>query len=174
MLQRNSEGAKELLKILEKQEEILVFDDFTNWDALKLGNILADVVKDTPQPLSLRVFIGDTIVFQYTMEGDSETRFGWTYRKYQLIKKTGHSSMHCKVRAMFLNELQDMYAQPDVYGFGCGAFPITVKGKGIVGAIAVSGLPDPADHLYVTKALGDFLNIELPEIPSEIDENWIN
>lgn len=174
MLERNSDGAKELLKILEEQEEILVFESFTNADALKLGIILADVVKDTPQPLSLRIFLEDTIVFQYAMEGDAETRFGWTFRKYQLIKKTGHSSMHGKVRAMFLNELQDLCEQPDLYGFGCGAFPITVKGQGIVGAIAVSGLPDPADHLYVTKALEEFLGVKTPDIPAEIDESWIN
>lgn len=42
------------------------------------------------------------------------------------------------------------------------------------GAIAVSGLPDPADHLQVTKALEEFLGVKAPEIPAEIDESWIN
>ncbi len=174
ILKRDAEGAKELLKILEKQEELLVFDKFTNEDALKLGIILTEVTKGTPAPLSMRIFMGDTIVFQYAMEGDAEVRFDWTYRKYQLIKKTGHSSMHCKVRAMFLGELKDFCEQPDTYGFGCGGFPITVKGQGIVGAIAVSGLPDPADHFYVTKALEQFLGVDAPSIPEEIDEKWIN
>lgn len=174
MLERNIEGAKELLKILEKQEEILVFDKFTNEDALKLGILLTEISKNTPGPLSYRVFLGDTIVFQYAMEGDAETRFGWTYRKYQLIKKTGHSSMHGKVRAMFLSELQDLCEQSDIYGFGCGGFPIIVKGQGIVGAVAVSGLPDPADHLYVVEALEKMLGVEAPKIPAEVDENWIN
>lgn len=173
-MERNREGAKELLKLVEKQEELLVFEKFTNEDALKLGIILTEVTKDTPAPLSIRVFMGDTIVFQYAMEGDAETRFGWTYRKYQLIKKTGHSSMHGKVRAMFLDELQDLCAQPDIYGFGCGGFPITVKGQGIVGAVAVSGLPDPADHLYVVEALEKMIGVEVPKIPDEIDEQWIN
>ena len=174
VLERSAEGAKELIKILEKQEEILAFDKFTNEDALKLGIILTEVTKDTPAPLSMRIFLGDTIVFQYAMEGDAEVRFGWTYRKYQLIKKTGHSSMHGKVRAMFLNELKELCEQPETYGFGCGGFPITVKGQGIVGAIAVSGLPDPADHFYVTKALEKFLGVKAPEIPEEINEEWIN
>ena len=151
-----------------------MIDSFTNADALKLGNTLVEVAKDTPQPLSFRVFLGDTIVFQYAMEGDAETRFGWTYRKYQLIKKTGHSSMHGKVRAMFLDELKELTEQSDVYGFGCGGFPITVKGQGIVGAVAVSGLPDPADHVYVIAALEKILGAKAPAIPDEIDESWIN
>ena len=51
---------------------------------------------------------------------------------------------------------------------------VFVKGKGIVGAIAVSGLPDPADHPYVVEALARFLGVEVPKIPAEIDEQWIN
>lgn len=174
MLNRNREGAEELLKILEKQEEILVFDEFSNEDALKLGNILAEITENVENPISIRVFMNDTIVFQYTMDCDSEVRFGWTYRKYQLIKKTGHSSMHGKVRAMFLDELKELTAKPDEYGFGCGGFPITVRNEGIIGALTLSGLPDPADHLYVVKALETMINVEAPGIPSEIDEKWIN
>ena len=172
MLEKNRDGANALLEILEEQERILVFDSFTNADALKLGIILTQVCKDTSSPLSMRVFIGDVIVFQYTMEGDSERRFGWTKRKYNLIKKTSHSSMHGKVRAMYLNELQDLYEDKDTYGFGCGGFPITVKGKGIVGAAAVSGLPDPEDHKYVVEALEKMLNVKAPVIPKEVDTTW--
>lgn len=174
MLERNAEGAKALLKIVEEQEKMLVFDSFNNEDALSLGITLADLTKDCPIPITIRVFIDDIIVFQYTMKGDEETRFGWTYRKHQLIKKTGHSSMHGKIRAMFLDELQDLYVQTDLYGFGCGGFPITVKNKGIIGTVAVSGLPDPADHIYVVQALEKYLGITVPHIPEEIDEKWIN
>lgn len=174
MLERNREGANELLRILEEQEAVLQFDSFNNQDALKLGIILSEVTKDTPAPLSLRVFLGDVIAFQYAMEGDAETRFGWTYRKYQLIKKTGHSSMHGKVRAMFLGELMDLAKNEAEYGFGCGGFPIIVKDKGIIGAVAVSGLPDPADHLYVVEALEKMIGVKAPVIPAEINEEWIN
>lgn len=174
MLERNREGALELLKIVEKQEEVLKFKSFNNEDALKLGNILAELTKNCTSPISIRVFIKDVIVFQYTMAGDEETRFGWTYRKYQLIKKTGHSSMHGKIRAMFLDELKELVAEPETYGFGCGGFPINVEGEGVIGAVAVSGLPDPADHVYVIEALSKMLGVDVPKLPDDIDENWIN
>ena len=172
MLEKNLEGATQLLKILEKQEEDLVFDNFDNKDALKLGFILSELTKDVPAPISIRVFLDDVIVFQYTMEGDSNRRFGWTLRKYNLIKKTGHSSMHAKVRALYLNELQDLYSDKDTYGFGCGGFPIIVKNKGIIGTLAMSGLEDPIDHLYVVKALEEMLKVKTIKIPSEVDETW--
>lgn len=172
MLSKNKEGAIELIKILQKQEEDLVFESFNNEDALKLGNIAAEICKDVTKPISIRIFINDVIVFQYTMEGDSERRFGWTLRKYNLIKKTKHSSMHGKVRALYLNELLDMYEDKDKYGFGCGGFPIFTKDNILVGALTISGLPDPMDHKYVIEALEIFLNKKTIKIPNEVDETW--
>lgn len=174
MLEKGKDGVAKLLEILEKQEENLTFDRFTNRDALKLGIILSEVTKKSRKPLSMRVFLDDVIVFQYTMKGKSLTRFGWTLRKHHLVQKTGHSSMHSKVRALYLNELQDLYADKKYYGFGCGAFPIIVKNKGVVGTIVVSGLPDPLDHFYVVEALEKMLNKKTVEIPPEVDETWFN
>lgn len=74
MLERNRDGAVKLPEILEEEEKLLIFESFSNEDALKLGNILAEIMKDS-------------------------------------------------------------------------VIPITVKGKGLVGAVALSGLPDPADHI---------------------------
>jgi uncharacterized protein (UPF0303 family) len=41
-----------------------------------------------------------------------------------------------------------------------GGFPITVKGAGIIGVIAVSGLPEREDHGVVVDALCDHLGIK--------------
>lgn len=169
MIEKNQAGTQALLKILEQQENDLIFDSFDCRDALRLGTMLAETISMYAQPLTVRVFIGDIIVYQYAMAGDEESRFGWTYRKYQLVKATGHASMHGKVRMLLLGELGDLAAQPETYGFGCGAFPIAVKGKGIIGAVAVSGLPDPDDHPIVVHALEKLLGRKTAEIPAEID-----
>lgn len=168
-MEKNRENAITLLNILEQQENDLIFDSFDRKDALRLGTMLAETISSFDQPLTVRVFIGDIIAYQYAMEGDEESRFSWTYRKYQLVKATGHASMHAKVRMLLLGELKDLAAQPDVYGFGCGAFPIRVKGKGIIGAVAVSGLPDPDDHPIVVHAMEKMLDRKTVELPAEID-----
>lgn len=172
MQKNNKDDIFKLLEILEKQENDLVFDSFNNKDALKLGIILSEVTKDTTKPLSMRIFLNDVIVFQYTMDGDYNRRFGWTLRKHNLVQKTKHSSMHSKVKALYLNELYDLYTDKDTYGFGCGGFPITTKDKGVVGTVVVSGLPDPLDHFYVVEALEKMLNVKTISIPKEVDETW--
>lgn len=172
MIEPTREGAKALLSILERQEADLVFDRFDRRDALRLGTLLAETISKYAQPLTVRVFIGDIIAYQYAMEGDEETRFGWTWRKNQLVKATGHASMHAKVRMQLLGELQDLAAQPEVYGFGCGAFPIAVQGQGIIGAVAVSGLPDPDDHPIVVHALENLLGKKTAELPREVGHDF--
>lgn len=87
MIEKNRAGATALLQLLEQQEADLTLEHFDHRDALKLGTILAETISTYPQPLTVRVFIGDIIVYQYAMQGDEESRFGWTYRKYQLLKK---------------------------------------------------------------------------------------
>ena len=166
--------AKELLELLERQEELLRFDSFTNQDARRLGNILADIAAENPTPTTVRVCIGDTIVYQYTDSPEEDVRFGWVSRKYNLIRKTGHSSMHACVRNRKLGELAEMAALSDVSGFGCGGFPIRLKGEtitednlisSIIGCVALSGLPDPQDHDLVVRALEQFLGVEAPKTP---------
>ena len=41
-----------------------------------------------------------------------------------------------------------------------GGFPVTVKGAGVIGVIAVSGLPERQDHGVVVAALCDHLGID--------------
>lgn len=41
MIEKNAEGAKALLRILQQQEDDLIFDSFDHHDALKLGTMLA-------------------------------------------------------------------------------------------------------------------------------------
>ena len=166
--------AREMQELLERQEELLRFDSFTNQDARRLGNILADIAAENPTPTTVRVCIGDTVVFQYTDSPEEDVRLGWVSRKYNLIRKTGHSSMHACVRNRKLGELAELAADTDTYGFGCGGFPIRLKGEplteensvsSIIGCVALSGLPDPQDHDLVVRALEQFLGASAPKTP---------
>ena len=46
------------------------------------------------------------------------------------------------------------------YVLAGGGFPVTVKGAGVVGVIAVSGLPEREDHGVIVDALCEHLGIE--------------
>lgn len=154
-------------KIFEQimeQESTLVFDDFTNETALLLGNKLAEEVKHSSRPVAIRIYIGDIIVFQYSMQGKEEEHYNWIRRKRNLMKKIGHCSMYGRLQWQFKNNYLDLFEDRDTYGFGCGAFPIIIKTKGMIGTIALSGLPDPQDHVIITNVLKDFLQVSCKEV----------
>jgi tRNA (guanine-N1)-methyltransferase len=46
------------------------------------------------------------------------------------------------------------------YVLAGGGFPIAVKGAGVIGVIAVSGLPERQDHGVVVDALCDHLGVD--------------
>lgn len=157
-----------LLTLLEEQEAILQFDVFSNYDAFLLGGQLVEKLKNSPIPVAIRVFIGDIVVFQYTMQGKEESHYDWTRKKYNVVKAIRHSSMYGKILVKCRNELKELQKQKSEYGFGCGGFPITVKGQGIIGAVCVSGLPDPMDHVMIVEALGRQLEKTAPLLPEKV------
>ena len=172
MIEKNAEGGQALLRLLEQQEADLVFDSFDRRDALRLGTMLSETALGFRFPLTVRIFMGDIIAYQFAMARGEENRFGWTLRKYALLKATGHASMHGKVRMELMHELSDFAEHQDIYGFGCGAFPITVKDQGIIGAAVVSGLPDPEDHILVVHAIETMLGKKTVELPPEVDRTF--
>ena len=47
---------------------------------------------------------------------------------------------------------------PDRFAAHGGAFPVIVKGVGVVGTVAVSGLPQDEDHALVVAGLESYLS----------------
>ncbi|MBQ3971534.1 MAG: heme-binding protein [Selenomonadaceae bacterium] len=75
---------QQTLSIIEHQEQVLVFDAFDNHDALLLGMRLAEQVKESERPVAIRIYLGDVLVFQYTMQGKEEWHYGWAEKKCQM------------------------------------------------------------------------------------------
>ncbi|TGW07145.1 hypothetical protein EN788_38365, partial [Mesorhizobium sp. M2D.F.Ca.ET.145.01.1.1] len=55
------------------------------------------------------------------------------------------------------------------YVLAGGGFPVAVKGAGVIGVIAVSGLPERQDHGVVVDALCDHLGIDRRKLALSAD-----
>lgn len=55
-----------------------------------------------------------------------------------------------------------MRLDPDEYAAHGGAFPVIVRAVGVVGTVAVSGLPSADDHALVVEVLSEFLGVAAP------------
>jgi uncharacterized protein (UPF0303 family) len=158
------------IKIARQQEEILQFPHFSRIDAWELGKILVDDILERSLTLAVSIRLtSGLVVFQHLSEGTSANNESWASRKFNAVRELEISSL---LNALLLKKqnrsLQDKGLDPKNYALSGGAFPIRIKGGGLVGAVAASGLPHLADHEAIVNAVSRFLGMtDCPHIPPD-------
>ena len=150
-----------MLEVLGKQEELMIFEHFENYDALKVGTMIAERVKSSERPVAIQIYLDDILVFQYTMKGKENWHYGWASKKYEMVKATGHSSMYAMLQNKYFGEWKELETDK-TKAFACGGFPIKLKNGDMVGVISISGLVDPQDHEVVVSILSEYSGIKVP------------
>jgi uncharacterized protein (UPF0303 family) len=160
------------IKFAEQQEEILQFPHFSRRDAWELGKILVDDILERNLTLSVSIRLTSGLVlFQYLAEGTTANNESWMTRKFNVVRELEISSLLNMLRLKKRNQtLENKVLDPKFYAFSGGAFPIRIKGSGLIGAVAASGLPHLADHDTIVNAIGRFLGLQdCPRIPLEAE-----
>ena len=154
--------AMEDLDSLLAEEELLQFTTFSNEDALALGAMLVEAARAAALPLTIDIRRGDQQLFHAAMPGTTSDNDAWIERKIRVVRRFGRSSFAVGT-ALRLDgrTIEDTYLLPESeYAPHGGAFPVTVKDVGVVGTVAVSGLPQEEDHAFVVAALREFLKVK--------------
>ena len=144
-----------LLSELLAQEERLQLDRFDHDDAFRLGMKLVERARAAAIPLTIQVTRVHQVLFQAAMPGTVLDNDHWVRRKTATVYRFGHSSFYmgvsCRARGVTLAERYGV--DPADYAEHGGAFPVRVRGVGLVGVVAVSGLPQEEDHRLVVETL---------------------
>ena len=144
-----------LLSELLAQEERLQLDRFDHDDAFRLGMKLVERARAAAMPLTIQVTRVHQVLFQAAMPGTVLDNDHWVRRKTATVYRFGHSSFYmgvsCRARGVTLAERYGV--DPADYAEHGGAFPVRVRGVGLVGVVAVSGLPQEEDHRLVVETL---------------------
>ena len=148
--------ARETPEELLAQEEELQFTSFSNDDAWALGNALVAAAREEGFAVTIDIARGEQRLFHSALEGTAADNDEWIERKNRVVRRFGHSSYYMGVTegdAFASNYLLD---EREFAAHG-GAFPVRVRGAGVVGTVTVSGLPQEEDHRLVVSVLRDFL-----------------
>jgi uncharacterized protein (UPF0303 family) len=159
---------------LEKQEELLQFTHFTNSDAWELGNALVEEAREQgfKPAISIRLNNGFT-VFQYGFDGTGLDHEYWMQRKVNTVRVKQMSSLRAKATLRGQGITLDNWFMPETTYSTCGgAFPIRVKGVGMIGTIVVSGISVVLDHDLVITGLCRYLRLDsVPRVTDSSLEN---
>ena len=93
------------------------------------------------------------------MDGTSPDNDQWIRRKNNVVMRTFKSSFHVgQILKRDGTPIEERYfLDPMEYSAHGGSFPLRISGVGVIGTIAVSGLPQEEDHRLVVTSIRDFL-----------------
>lgn len=144
---------------LEDEERRLVLPAADLATLHALGRRMYDAAVAESLPLAIQIRVGERLVFQAGVPGSTALFDDWAARKARVVHLFEQSSL--RVRETHQRDGVDFDAKHRLPGdryapFG-GAFPLRVERVGFVGSVAVSGLPQLADHAFVVRLLDEHL-----------------
>lgn len=150
------------LRILRAQEAALVFPSFDEATAFAIGAAIRDGALAHSLPIIVDIRLWDRQLFYAALPGSTATNANWARRKRNVVRLLHRSSY----RLVLEKNLPDRTfpasegLDPADYVLAGGGFPINVVGVGVIGAIAVSGLPERQDHEIIIAALCAHLGLD--------------
>lgn len=144
---------------LTAQEQDLVLPRFTNDDAWRLGSLLVGMARERGAAVTIDIRRGGQQLFHHALDGTAPDNDAWLARKARVVERYAASSLLVgeRFRAKGSSFEESSRLDPDLYAAHGGAFPLRVTGVGVVGVVAVSGLPQAEDHALVVAALTRYL-----------------
>jgi uncharacterized protein (UPF0303 family) len=151
------------LERLIREEQQLQFDRFDHDTVWALGVALVEAAQATGAPLAIEIRRNGHQLFHAALHGTAPDNDAWLARKARVVDRFGHSSLYVGERARQEGATfeEQMRLDRGAYAAHGGAYPVTVRGVGVVGTVAVSGLPQLEDHAFVVRVLSAFLEVDL-------------
>lgn len=158
----------QIIEIIDRQEELVRFEHFSNNDAWELGKFLVNKVQKNQMELSIAIRrVSGNIIFQYATERTNLSNQNWMRRKFNTVRVMNCSSLKAWAVSFLSGEQVPTHGLSDTeYVFCGGGFPIRMKTGEIVAILTVSNLPHEKDHQFIVDALSEWLSIEnVPALP---------
>jgi uncharacterized protein (UPF0303 family) len=155
----NQPSDPDLASLLD-DEKRLVFGHFNHQSAWDLGSAMRAQAIADELPIVISIRRAGLRLFHTALPGTTPDNDSWVDRKSAVVDRFGHSSYYigCLYRAKGSDFDVDARLDVNLFAAHGGAFPLTVRGVGPIGVIAVSGLPQAEDHQFVVNAIERFLS----------------
>ncbi|SAL56093.1 heme-degrading domain-containing protein [Caballeronia telluris] len=143
------------LNAIAHQEKTLVFPKFDCDRAWQIGAQLREMAFARGAAVAIDVRTFGQRLFFAALDGATPNNSAWIERKSRTVEHFRRSSY-----AIGLQLQQQGVTLGEKYGLPVaefashgGAFPLSVAGAGVIGSVAVSGMPQRDDHQLVVEAL---------------------
>lgn len=151
-----------LIAALLKQEQALVLPAFDETAAYDIGTAIRAVAAAREAPVVIDIRTASRRLYFSALPGATPENEDWARRKGNTVLRCHASSLRvgAQLAAKGQQAWPDAALDPKDFTDHGGAFPVTVKGSGIVAVVAVSGLPSRDDHEMITAELAKRLGLK--------------
>jgi uncharacterized protein (UPF0303 family) len=131
---------------------------FDNDDAVQLGLLALEVIRERDLNLAVRVVLRGDLVFQAKVKATGPGNDPWLAGKAAVAETFGEPSLLVKLRDQEAGTPFEQRTDVDHDALKAhgGSIPIRVAGQ-VVGTITTSGEPDVVDHQTAAEAVARFL-----------------
>lgn len=159
-------GVAEDIERIKRQEAALVFARFDEAAAFALGSAIRQRGLAEAMPIIVDIRTFDRPLFYAALPGSNAANPDWARRKINVVRRFLCSTYRLVLEQQRPDRTFKVGEGLDIadYVLAGGGFPITVKNAGVIGVVAVSGLPERDDHGVVVDALCEFLNVGREEL----------
>ena len=142
-----------------RQEEALMFDGFDENTAFELAGNARKAALAANAGVGILVKFWDRPLAFVSTPGYAHSNYLWCHRKANTVRLMLRSSYRVLLEQDTPRHLFDERwgVSAEEYAISGGAFPIIVRGAGIVGAAVVSGLHERDDHDMIVAAISETL-----------------
>ncbi|MFE0013360.1 heme-degrading domain-containing protein [Mesorhizobium sp. NPDC059054] len=166
-------AASEDIETIRRQEAALVFETFDEAVAFEIGGAIRERALKEQLPIIVDIRTFDRPLFYAALPGSNASNPDWARRKINVVKRYLRSTYRMVLEQQRPDRTFKVGEGLDIaeYVLAGGGFPVTVKGAGVVGVIAVSGLPEREDHNVVVDALCAHLGVDRAKLalPPSVD-----
>ena len=156
-----SEFLEARLRGIARQEELLVLDHFDATVAFSLATHIRDAALAANVGVTIEVVVRDNPIVVIAMDGTTLMNKDYARRKRNLVNLMERSSYAIATDALLGRDwIERMSLDPRDHGLHGGCFPLRVRGAGMIGSIAVSGLAQGDDHRLIVEALADHCGVD--------------
>lgn len=153
-----TESTPSLAALAEEQKslELATFNHELAWE---LGKRIRQTAYEGKLPVAIEVRHGMDVIFATLVGKATIDNFDWTRRKCAAVHRFHRSSLQLRLEAEEggYDFNQKFKLPPADYVASGGGVPLILKGGTLIGAVAVSGLPNVEDHNLVVAVLKDML-----------------
>ena len=156
-----------------RQEERLRFAGFDANTAWAVGTRIRAVAASHGQSVAIDIQVNGHLLFFAAMPGTTPNNIDWIRRKRNVVQHFHRSSyaIGLELRQEKTTLAEKIGVCDRDYAAHGGCFPIKLAGTGCIGTIAVSGLPQRADHELIVEVLAEILGQPHAELALEAESD---